>query len=58
MKKKVMKLQLNRETLHQLDERGLRQAAGAATFRGCETNLSNCFCVTDTPTCATCGSIC
>ena len=51
MKKKTMKLQLNRETLRNLGERDLRNAAGGATFLQCSDP-----CLTDGDTCDTCGS--
>jgi len=49
MKKKSKKLTLNRETLTQLDQDNLQQAAGAATARTCYSGYR---------TCATCELTC
>ena len=62
VKKRTRKLNLNRETLHQLDARGLRGVAGGAFTDACAdtTNFcrreSNCAC--ETEGCGTTGSAC
>lgn len=49
MKKKIQKLALNRETLHELDRPELRQAVGAYTLRCPYSGYA---------TCNTCESVC
>jgi ribosomal protein L28 len=53
MNKKIKKLSLNAETLRSLDDRGLEQAAGAATAFNCATNGTN-RCTDCTRACTIC----
>lgn len=46
MKKKALKLQLSRETLRNLGDRDLKEAAGGISFRRCSDP-----CITDYDTC-------
>ena len=48
MKRKIMKLQLNRETLRNLSEHDLKDAAGGVSARRCSEAE---FCITDYTSC-------
>ncbi len=50
MKKKFMKLQLNRETLRNMTEGDLKEAAGGRTIRTCETASCDATCDCSIPT--------
>lgn len=52
MKKKFMKLHLNRETLRNMTEGDLQEVAGGRTVRTCETNSCDATCDCSIPTTA------